>query len=194
MDQITTLFGLFTVRVIGAQQTTSQTVSSIFLCSPLPSGTWRTPGLSIPWYCLPTSSSVCLVFFSPFTVPCKMVLATPDKRDTCPYHCSLRLFTMVRRSLCGPIACWILAQTSSLVTWSLYEIRCILRVAPHFHGSHSSLQLWCESPWLTSIHEGGCDKGAHQSYIAYGTLNGTYVSDFLSLLCKTDRWHKWPHD
>ena len=30
---------------------------------PLPSGTWRTPGLSIPWCCLPTSSSVCLVFF-----------------------------------------------------------------------------------------------------------------------------------
>ena len=41
----------------------SQPVSSIFLCSPLPSGTWRTPGLSIPWYCLPTSSSLCLVFF-----------------------------------------------------------------------------------------------------------------------------------
>ena len=27
------------------------------------SGIWRTPGLSIPWCCLPTSSSVCLVFF-----------------------------------------------------------------------------------------------------------------------------------
>ena len=34
-----------------------------FPCSPLPSWTWRTPGLSIPWCCLPTSSSVCLVFF-----------------------------------------------------------------------------------------------------------------------------------
>ena len=34
-----------------------------FPCSPLPSGTWRAPGLSIPWCCLPTSSSVCLVFF-----------------------------------------------------------------------------------------------------------------------------------
>ena len=40
-----------------------QPVFSIFPCSPLPSGTWRTPGLSIPWWCLPTSSSVCLVFF-----------------------------------------------------------------------------------------------------------------------------------
>ena len=45
-----------------------QLVFSIFLCSPLPSGTCRTLGLSIPWCCLTTSSSVCLVFFplSPF--------------------------------------------------------------------------------------------------------------------------------
>ena len=58
----------------------------------------------------------------PFTVPCKMVLARPDERETWPCHCSLRLFTIVRRSSCGPIACWILARTSSLVTWSLYEM------------------------------------------------------------------------
>ena len=50
-------------RVIGAPQMISQPVSSIFPCSPLPSGTWRTPGLSIPSCYLPTSSSVCLVFF-----------------------------------------------------------------------------------------------------------------------------------
>ena len=47
--------------------------------------------------------------------------AKSDEWATCPYHCSLRLFTMVRRSLCGPLACWISARTSSLVTWSLYE-------------------------------------------------------------------------
>ena len=52
-----------TARVVGAPQMISQPVSSIFPCSPLSSGTWRTPGLSIPW-CHPTSSSVCLVFFS----------------------------------------------------------------------------------------------------------------------------------
>ena len=63
----------------------------------------------------------------PFIVPCKMVLARPDERETSPYHCSLRLLTIVRRSSCGPIACWILAWTSSLVTWSLYEMRSILR-------------------------------------------------------------------
>ena len=51
--------------------------------------------------CLP-----CLLL--PFTEPCKMALARPDERETCPYHCSLRLFTMARRSSSGPIACWIL--------------------------------------------------------------------------------------
>ena len=49
--------------VAGAPQMISQPVSSIFPCSSLPSGTWRTLGLSIPWCCLSTSSSVCLVFF-----------------------------------------------------------------------------------------------------------------------------------
>ena len=55
-------------------------------------------------------------FFPTFTLPCKMVLARPDERETWPYRCRLRLFTMVRRSSCGPIACWILARTSSLLT------------------------------------------------------------------------------
>ena len=49
-----------TARVVGAPQMILQPVFSIFPCSPLPSGTCRTPGLSIPWCCLPTSSSVCL--------------------------------------------------------------------------------------------------------------------------------------
>ena len=63
----------------------------------------------------------------PFTVPCKMVLARPDEWETWPYHCSLHLFTMVRRSSCGQIAYWILAQTTSLVTWSLYVMHSILQ-------------------------------------------------------------------
>ena len=55
---------LLTARVVGSLQMISQPVSSIFPCSPLPSGTWRTPGLSIPCCCLPSSSSICLVFFT----------------------------------------------------------------------------------------------------------------------------------
>ena len=53
-----------TVEVVWSPQMTTQPVSSIFLRSPLPSGTRRTLGLSIAWCCLPTSSSVCDVFFS----------------------------------------------------------------------------------------------------------------------------------
>ena len=37
-----------TARVVWAPQMISQPVSSISPCSPLPSGTWRTPGLSVP--------------------------------------------------------------------------------------------------------------------------------------------------
>ena len=60
------------------------------------------------FFCLPR-------LLPPLTVPCKMVFARPDEWETCPYHCSLRLFTMSSRSPCDPIACWILARTSSLV-------------------------------------------------------------------------------
>ena len=52
-----------TARVVGAPQMVLQQVFSIFPCSPLPSKTCRTPDLPIPLCCLPTSSSVCLVFF-----------------------------------------------------------------------------------------------------------------------------------
>ena len=54
-----------TVRVVGASRMISQPVSSIFSCFPLPSGTWQAPGLSIPWCCLPTSSTLSS---SPFLV------------------------------------------------------------------------------------------------------------------------------
>ena len=50
-------------RVVGAPQMILQPVFSIFPCSPLSSGTYRTLGLSIPWCCLPTSSFVRIVFF-----------------------------------------------------------------------------------------------------------------------------------
>ena len=72
-----------------------------------------------PFFCLP-----CLLL--PFTVPYNIVLARLDELETCQYHFSLRLFTMVRKSWCGPIACWTSAQTSWLVTWSLHEMRSIL--------------------------------------------------------------------
>ena len=84
-------------------------------------------------FCLP-----CLL--PPFTVPCKMVLARPDERETCPYHCSLLLFTMVRRASCGPIACWILARTSWLVN-GLY-MRCIVSCGFRFLQSFASRKVY----------------------------------------------------
>ena len=111
-----------TARVIG----TTDDFATSFLHFSLFSIALRDIAYSRPVHSVMLSSHLflfCLVFFSPFTVPCKKVLARLDERETCPYHCSLRLFTVVRRSLCGPIACQIFARTSSLVTWSLYEIR-----------------------------------------------------------------------
>ena len=60
-------------------------------------------------------------------MPCKKVLARPDKWETCPCYFSLHLFTMVTRSSGHPTACWIWAWTSSLITWSLYEMHSILQ-------------------------------------------------------------------
>ena len=85
-----------------------QPVISIFHCSPLPSWTWQTPGLSNPRCCFPTSSSVCLVF-SPLSL-CLARWFWPNLMNGRHDHtisCSLHLFTMIRRSWCG------------LVTWSL---------------------------------------------------------------------------
>ena len=65
------IINLLTARVVAVPQMILQPVFSIFPCSPMPSGTWRTPGHSLMlsshlFLCLP-----CLL--SPFTVPCKMV-------------------------------------------------------------------------------------------------------------------------
>ena len=95
----------------------------------------------------------------PFIVPCKMVLARPDEWETWPYHCSLHLFMMARRSLCGPIACFLIGNI--VFVWDVWY----LVVAPHFLGLYSSLDLYCEGPWFTCIQENGCDKRVHQSYL-----------------------------
>ena len=103
---ILTFTYLLTAGVTGAWQITSQPVSFILLCSPSPHGTWRTPGLSIPWCCLFTSFCVCLVFFSPFTVLCKMVLSRPDEwekwsgMDMSPVPCSSQCSGIQR--VCSP--------------------------------------------------------------------------------------------
>ena len=103
-----------TTGVVGAPQMISQPFSSIFLFSTALCDLANSrPGNSLM---LSSNLFLCLsCLLHPFTVPCNMVLARPDERETCPYHGSLRLFAMVRRSSCGPFAVWILARTSSLV-------------------------------------------------------------------------------
>ena len=108
-------------RVVEAPQMISQPVSSIFLCSPLPSGTWQTPDLSIVVF--PPLLLSAFVFF-----PLSLCLARwflPDLMNGRHVHA-----TAVCVSLCGPIACRILAWTSSLVTWSLCEMHSILHLFP----------------------------------------------------------------
>ena len=103
---------------------TTDDFTTSFLCFSLFSTALWDLVNSRPVYSLMLSTHLflCLLcLLAPFTVPCRMVLARPDEQETWPHHCSLRLFRIVWRSLCCPFACWILAQTSSLVTWSLYE-------------------------------------------------------------------------
>ena len=80
---------------------------------------------SIPVHFLILSSHrfFCLPLFRfPFTVPCRIVFARPEDLETWPNHLSFRFLTRVRSSSYSPMAVWIFLRTSSLVTWSLYEM------------------------------------------------------------------------
>ena len=80
---------------------------------------------SIPVHSLILSSHLffCLpLFLFPFTVPCRIVFAKQEDLETWPYHLSFRFLTRVRSSSYSPMAAWIFLRTSSLVTWSLYEM------------------------------------------------------------------------
>ena len=89
-----------TARIAWATQTILPPVFSIFPCSPMPSGTWRTLGLSIPWCCLLTFFSVCLVFF-PLSL-CFSRWFWPDLMDGRHVHTTAVCLSL-RRSLCKTI-------------------------------------------------------------------------------------------
>ena len=55
-------------------------------------------------------------------MPCRIVFAKPEDLETWPNHLSFRFLTRVRSSSYSPMAAWIFLRTSSLVTWSLYEM------------------------------------------------------------------------
>ena len=138
-----------TARVVGSSQMISQPVFSIFplfstaLCDLANSRLVHSLMLSSQLFlCLP-------YLLPPFTVPCKMVLARRDEWETWPYHCSLQLFTIVRRSSCGPIACWILARTSLLVIdcvcWT--DLGCVCWTDP----GHVDLCDWCSLMYAAGL-------------------------------------------
>ena len=161
-----------TARVVGAPQMISQPVSSIFPCSPMPSETWGTPGLSSPCCCLPASSSVCLVFF-----PLSLCLARWFWQDLMSRKHSI---TLQFASLYDgqEVVVWsdcLLDLDTDLLVGNMVFVwdTKYLAVTPHFHGLYSSLELCCEGTWFTSIQDGGCDKGTHQSYL--GTERNTPV-------------------
>ena len=69
------------------------------------------------FFCLP----LFFFFFFFFIVPCRIVFAKQEDLETSPNHLSFRILTRVRSSTYSPNA-WIFLRTSSLVTWSLYEM------------------------------------------------------------------------
>ena len=95
-----------------------------------------------------------------WTVPCMIVLASPDDLVMCPYHLSLRCLTVVRRFSWGPMACRVLFRTSSLEwcgfcmwcrgvfwgissPWPISFSRCLLLVSK----THRRTGIWT---WLGS--------------------------------------------
>ena len=164
------------VRVVGAPQMISQPLSSIFHSSPPPSGTCRTPSLSIPWCCLPTSSSICLVFFH--LSLCISRWFWPDlmngRHDHTTTVCVFLQWAGGLRVVLLPAGSWhglphwwhglcmrcIESCGSTSFPWLFFFCVCFCFFL------FFSFELCCEGPWFTSIHEDGCDKGAHQSYPA----------------------------
>ena len=76
----------------GRWGTTDDFTTSFLHFSQFSTALWDLPN-SRPVHSLMLSSQLFLClpcFLPPFTVPCRMVLAAPDERETCPYHCSLR--------------------------------------------------------------------------------------------------------
>ena len=100
-------------RSSGNDRWVSQQYLSILCYFQLSKLSWRCPYLSTLWYCLPTSSSVCLFFLFPFTVPCRSVFAKPEDLEIWPNQLTFRFLTRVRSSSYSPMAAWIFLRTSS---------------------------------------------------------------------------------
>ena len=118
-------YSLFYPITLGGRRGTTDVFSTIPFHLDMFSAALVELAKSIPVHSLILSSHLffCLpLFLFPFTVPCRIVFAKPEDLETWPNHLSFRFLTRVRSSSYSPMAAWIFLRTSSLVTWSLYEM------------------------------------------------------------------------
>ena len=116
---------LFYPKTLGGRRGTTNEFATIPFHLDLFSAALVELAKSIPVHSLILSSHLffCLpLFLFPFTVPCRIVFAKPEDLETWPNHLSFRFLTRVRSSSYSAMAAWIFLRTSSLVTWSLYEM------------------------------------------------------------------------
>ena len=117
--QLQSLYEIFTFTypvvwwTVGAPQTSR--LSAFLMTAPSVMPVHSEMLSSHIFFCLPLLVHPCT---------CRIVLASPVDLVTCPYHFSLRRFSVVKRSSWGPVACRVLFPNSSLEMWSLllYEI------------------------------------------------------------------------
>ena len=69
----------------------------------------------------------------------RIVFAKPEDLETWSNHLSFRFLTRFRSSSYSPMAPWIFLRTSSLVTWSLYEMFNSLNCYNECHYKKGSL-------------------------------------------------------
>ena len=142
--------------------------------------------------CLP-----CLL--PPFTVPCKMVLARPDERETWPYHCSLRLLQALTNSLTHHHQVWLFPCMQGV--WRRFHksfpgcvLFCFLNSrsghAYLFHSSRPRIspqwlselrQLWAHVPWRRP------ECYVHNVYFFQNTYSYTYNSPHENMLLHTHK-------
>ena len=151
-----------------------QPVFSIFPCSPLPSGTCRTPGLSIPWCCLPTSSSVCLVFFPlslrlarRFCQPCRS--RNPQSHFLSAFLCSSFKLQKVNH-FSSSMNDWNQFSTGKISCLESICAHCFAILLPNVHQDRAlqatcttcsilSLLYFAASPFPPTVPAGSASRG-----------------------------------
>ena len=98
----------------------------------------------------------------PYTVPCRIVWASPADLSTYPNHFNLHFFTVVKVLLWDPMACLILHVTASLVMWFLYEMPTVSK-ASHLRGLQFLLDVHDQWPGFAGVQECRDNQGAHDA-------------------------------